>query len=217
MRQGAKDNAPPENIKHGERYYLGKGAFVAVGKATRKAYFHSLIRCLERTEITGNIEDERFLLEEGLARFAELLRDAHKRGGKAIFIGNGGSAAIASHMAVDYSKNKGIRAWAPMDAAMLTCLANDYGYDQVYAKQIEYHGRKHDVAAIISSSGRSLNIIAAAEAARTRRLTAIVTFSGMNPNNTLRRRGNLNFYVPSTDYGLVEISHLALLHSVASV
>lgn len=211
------DDRPPPNLKHGDRHYVGKGAFIAVGKASRGAYFGSLLECLEKTQATGPVWDERIRLEAALSSLADMLREANKKGGKAIFIGNGGSAAIASHMAVDYSKNKGVRAVALNDAAMLTMLANDYGYEQVFAKQIEYHGRKQDVAVIVSTSGRSLNIIAAAEAARERELRAVVTLSGMNPHNRLRTKGDLNFYVPCTDYGLVEIAHLALLHSVASV
>ena len=68
-------------------------------------------------------------------------RRAAARGNKIIFAGNGGSAGIASHMATDYSKNGGLRAWAMNDGSMLTCLANDYGYEHVFAKQIEFHGR----------------------------------------------------------------------------
>jgi D-sedoheptulose 7-phosphate isomerase len=66
---------------------------------------------------------------------------------------------------------------------------------------------------IISTSGRSLNILNAADVARTLGCT-IYTFSGMNPNNVLRQRGDINFYVPCTDYGIVETAHLILLHSI---
>jgi D-sedoheptulose 7-phosphate isomerase len=217
VREGAKGNLPPANVKLGERHYIGKGAFVDACKVSRGAYFHSLLDCIQNTQATGPVWDESIPLEAALERLADILRAAHKAGGKAIFIGNGGSAAIASHMAVDYSKNKGVRAVALNDAAMLTMLANDYGYEQVFAKQLEYHGRKADVAVIVSSSGRSLNIIAAADAARECELRNVATFSGMNPHNKLRVKGDLNFYVPCTDYGLVELAHLALLHSVASV
>jgi D-sedoheptulose 7-phosphate isomerase len=216
VRQGAADNAPPENIVIGGRHYIGKGAFVVVAKATRLAYFESLLDCLKRTEATGPVWDERLELEDALKRMEDYLRAAHKAGGKAIFVGNGGSAAIASHMAVDYSKNKGVRSVALNDASMLTMLANDHGYDQVFAKQIEWHARKPDVLVIISSSGRSLNILAAVEMARKRNVRAVITLSGMNPHNKLRTKGDLNLYVPCTDYGLVELSHITHLHSVAS-
>lgn len=209
-------NAPPANQKPVENFYAGKGAFVDV-PSHRGEYFVALLECLQRTHVTGNLIDETFRLEAALKRLSLLVRTAHKAGGKVIFLGNGGSAAIASHMAVDYSKNKGIRSLALNDAAMLTCLANDFGYAEVFAKQIEYQGRPDDVAVIVSSSGKSKNILAAADAARERNLRALVTLSGMDPNNRLRLRGNLNFYVPCVDYGLVELSHLALLHSVVSV
>jgi D-sedoheptulose 7-phosphate isomerase len=216
MRQGARDNLPPENIKTGGRYYMGKGAFVTPSPTHRLPYMRALMDCIEQTVVTGPVWDETLHLEEALGRFAGFLHEAHDRGGKVIFIGNGGSAAIASHMSVDYSKNKGIRAVAFNDAPMLTCLSNDFGYDQVFAKQIEWFAKKEDVAVIISSSGKSKNILEAVRAARECELDYVVTLSGMNPHNSLRTKGDLNFYVPCLDYGLVEIAHLSLLHSVAS-
>jgi D-sedoheptulose 7-phosphate isomerase len=131
-----------------------------------------------------------------------------------IFVGNGGSAAVASHMAIDYSKNKGVRATTLCDVATLTALANDFGYDRVFSRQIAWHGRQEDVVVIISSSGRSLNIVDAADEARSRGLRAIVTLTGMNPNNRLRMLGSLNFWVPSDQYAVVENAHLQLLHSL---
>lgn len=210
-------NPPPSNIIMGQDYYIGKGAFVTPSYIDRLAWLQSLSECVRKTSVTGNLIDEVYRLEAGLERLSSLLRKCHQKGGKVIFIGNGGSAAIASHMSVDYSKNKGIRAVSfSANTAMMTCLANDYGYEQVFAKQIEYYGRPEDVVVIISSSGKSPNILAAASQAVESDLAARVTLSGMNPNNSLRKRGNLNFYIPCTDYGLVELAHLALLHSVAS-
>lgn len=196
---------------------MGKGALVTTSSRDRRVWFEDISVCLKRTQVSGPVGDEHITLDRGLKDFEEILRGSHKAGGKAIFIGNGGSAAIASHMAVDYSKNKGVRAMALNDAAMLTMCANDYGYDNVFSQQIEWYARKPDVVVIVSSSGRSLNILDAAGAVLEKGCRALVTLSGMNPNNALRRKGNLNFYVPCADYGLVEISHLALLHSVASI
>jgi D-sedoheptulose 7-phosphate isomerase len=210
------DDRPPPNLIMGDRYYIGKGAFVEAPNTKPSLFFDSLANSLKRTQVTGPIGDEKILLDKGLKSFETMLKASHKAGGKAIFIGNGGSAAIASHMAVDYSKNKGVRAVALNDASMLTMIANDYGYDRVFSKQLEWQAREEDVVVIISSSGRSLNIIDAAGAALERGCRGLVTFSGMNPNNQLRRKGNLNFYVPCLDYGVVELAHLALLHSVAS-
>jgi len=134
-------------------------------------------------------------------------------GGKVIFVGNGGSAAIASHMATDYSKNGGIRAWAMNDSSMLTCLANDYGYEHVFAKQIEFHARPGDLLVAISSSGKSPNILAAVTAARKLGCT-VLTMSGFRPDNPLRGSGDMNLYLDSMAYGYVEIGHLALCHAI---
>jgi D-sedoheptulose 7-phosphate isomerase len=140
-------------------------------------------------------------------------RGAHAAGNKLIFVGNGGSAAIASHMATDFSKNGNIRSLALNDSAMVTCLSNDLGYDQVFAKQIEMYVGHGDILVAISSSGRSANIINAVHAARAARC-GIITFSGFNHDNPLRSLGNINFYVDSNRYGFVEIAHLTLCHAI---
>ena len=140
-------------------------------------------------------------------------RSVSDQGGKIIFAGNGGSAGIASHMATDYSKNGGLRAWAMNDGSMLTCLANDYGYEQVFAKQIEFHGRPGDMLVAISSSGRSANILAAVKAARKLGCT-VLTLSGFKPDNPLRKTGDMNIHLDSAAYGYVEIGHLALCHAI---
>jgi D-sedoheptulose 7-phosphate isomerase len=96
---------------------------------------------------------------------------------------------------------------------MVTCLSNDLGYDQVFAKQIEMYVRHGDILVAISSSGRSANIINAVHAARTARC-GIITFSGFNQHNPLRSLGDINFYVDSDRYGFVEIAHLTLCHAI---
>ncbi len=140
-------------------------------------------------------------------------RHAHEAGRKLMFVGNGGSSAIASHMAVDYSKNGGMRALAFNDGAFLTCLGNDLGYENVFAKQLDLHANPEDLLLAISSSGRSPNILNAVAVARTRGCH-IVTLSGFDPDNPLRRLGDYNLYVPSSSYGFVEISHLAVCHCI---
>jgi D-sedoheptulose 7-phosphate isomerase len=140
-------------------------------------------------------------------------RQAHADGRKLMFVGNGGSSAIASHMAVDYSKNGGMRSLAFNDGAFLTCLGNDLGYENVFAKQLELHANPGDLVIAISSSGRSPNILNAVEVARTRGCH-IVTLSGFQPDNPLRRQGDYNLYVPASSYGFVEISHLAVCHCI---
>lgn len=132
---------------------------------------------------------------------------------KLIFIGNGGSAGIASHMATDYLKNGRMPSVTLTDAATLTCLSNDYGYEHIFSKQIENHARKGDVLIAISSSGRSKNITNAVTAARAEGCH-VITFSGFEAKNPLSQMGDLNFFVASHEYGYVEVAHLALAHAM---
>ena len=149
-----------------------------------------------------------------------LLKDkvkaTHQAGKRIMFIGNGGSAAIASHMAIDYSKNGKLRTMAFNDGAALTCLGNDLGYEAVFRYQIEMHATEGDLLVAISSSGRSANILGAVEAARARGCF-IAGLSGFNPDNKLRSMGDINIYVPSDNYGYVEILHLTFLHTVLDI
>ena len=137
---------------------------------------------------------------------------------KLIFIGNGGSAAIASHMAIDYTKNGGIPAIAFNDSSTITCLANDFGYEKVFSKAIELYADKDDIVIAISSSGTSQNILNAADQAK-QMGCLVYTLSGFSERNTLRVVGDLNFYVPTKkgEYGLTEIAHLAILHSILDI
>ncbi|MBI1778604.1 MAG: SIS domain-containing protein [Proteobacteria bacterium] len=140
-------------------------------------------------------------------------RAAHAAGNKLMFIGNGGSAAIASHMANDFSKNGGMRSLAFNDGAFLTCLGNDYGYEHVFAKQVEFHARAGDLLVAISASGRSPNILNGVRAAAAAGCK-VLTLSGFGADNPLRRMGEVNVYLPSKEYGFVESGHLTLLGGI---
>lgn len=181
----------------------------------RLDYFSNLHACIKGATVTLPHGVRVKSLDDALAKLELVALGAEAKGGAVYFIGNGGSAAIASHMGIDFSKNGRVRALALNDPAALTCLANDYGYHQIFAKQVERHCKPEDVVVIISSSGKSMSALLAAEAARERGCT-VVTFSGMDPDNPLRSEGLLNFYIAHDDYGMVELSHLALLHSVVS-
>ena len=126
------------------------------------------------------------------------------------FIGNGGSAGIAVHMTADFLKNGRMRAVSLYNTSTLTCLANDYGYEQVFSRQINMLARRGDLLVAISSSGESANILEAAKAARERGCV-IVTLTGFRPDNSLRRTGDRNIYVPSGEYGIVESIHNLIL------
>lgn len=172
---------------------------------------------LRHLQLTTQVTDQQghlLSLEEGFKRYIHSAKSiGTKRNNKLMFIGNGGSAGIASHLAIDYSKNGHLPATTFCDASALTCLSNDYGYEHVFAKQIEYHGRQGDLLVAISSSGKSANILNAVTTARSLGC-AIVTFSGFTPNNPLSQLGDLNFYVDSHEYGFVEVAHLALGHAL---
>jgi D-sedoheptulose 7-phosphate isomerase len=175
-------------------------------------YFTTLSGHLVRAAVTS-ASGAPIEIAEAVNQVIARARAAHAAGNKLIFVGNGGSSAIASHMAADYSKNGNVRSLALNDGAMLTCLGNDLGYERVFAKQIELYAYPGDLILAISSSGRSANILNAVEAARAASC-AVVTFSGFTPDNQLRRLGDLNFYVDADRYGFVEIGHLTICHAI---
>jgi D-sedoheptulose 7-phosphate isomerase len=178
-------------------------------------YFSTLADLLRTAQVT-NRKSERLALEEGCEWLRRTAHETHDAGNKIIFVGNGGSAGIASHLAIDFSKNGGLRALAFNDPAALTCLGNDLGYENVFAKQIDFHARSGDMLIAISSSGRSPNILGAVKFARARDCS-VATFSGFNAENELRQTGDVNFYVSSGEYGFVEVAHLALCHAVLDI
>ena len=131
---------------------------------------------------------------------------AREQGGRVIFIGNGGSAGIASHLAIDLSKNASVPALCFSDASMMSCLANDYGFEDWLAHAVRLSARAGDCLVAISSSGRSKNILNAVAQARTMKLD-VITLSGMNADNPLRNLGDVNYYVDSRSYNIVETTH----------
>ena len=173
------------------------------------ASFQAVLAAAEATDRFG----KRIDLDKAIGWTLTTSRAVHARGDKVMFIGNGGSSAIASHMSEDFSKAAGIRAMCFSDAATLTCLGNDYGYQYVYEKQIEWLGRPGDMLVAISSSGKSPNILKGVEAARAHK-AEVLTLTGFEPDNPLRGMGDVNLYLPSRQYGFVEAGHLALLSSV---
>jgi D-sedoheptulose 7-phosphate isomerase len=173
---------------------------------------HDVVAGAAATDAKG----EQIPLETAVHRMGAAMRAAHDRGNRIFFVGNGGSAGICSHLATDFSKNGGMRASALNDGATLTCLGNDYGYEFVFSKQIEWHARPGDVVVAISSSGRSKNILNAVDAALERGCE-VFTMSGFGADNPLRARGAINVFTDSPSYGFVEVGHLAILHGVLDI
>jgi len=128
-------------------------------------YFEKIATLFSGVQVT---DSKRRSLDfvEGLSAGMNIIVTQTSLGRKVIFIGNGGSAAIASHLAVDYWKNGGMRAIAFNDSSLLTCVSNDFGYLQVFAKPFEMFADTGDVLVAISSSGRSENILLAVNVAK---------------------------------------------------
>ena len=171
--------------------------------------FEKLINCIE----VSDKSDEKLSYERGIENAVEMVKKVQSANKKIMMVGNGGSAGIASHQAVDYWKNGGIRATAFNDSSLLTCISNDFSYAEVFSIPIKAFADKADVVFCISSSGSSKNILNAAEQAK-KSGCGVITFSGFKKDNPLRKKGDLNFYLPSQSYGYVEILHLFIIHNI---
>ncbi len=175
-------------------------------------YYDELNRFVK--QIKGRDKDGKGIdLSSAAQKAVDIILDQDSKGKKVIFIGNGGSAAIASHMAIDFWKNGKIKAIAFTDASHLTCLSNDYGYEYVYEKSIEVFADPGDVLIAISSSGKSKNILNGAKLA-SEKGCSVITLSGFSEDNPLSGMGDINFYVPSNAYSHVEIIHHTICHYI---
>jgi len=133
--------------------------------------------------------------------------DVHSKGKKTLIFGNGGSAAMASHFSVDLTKNARIRCVNYNESDLITCFANDFGFDHWVAKAVEFFGDEGDLLIVISSSGRSMNMINAVEAAKKCQFSDVVTLSGHSKDNPLNGIGDINLWVDSKAYNFVENIH----------
>jgi D-sedoheptulose 7-phosphate isomerase len=165
------------------------------------------LRSLAMTDKRG----ETLSAAEGFDRWVEITHQVQGRGQHVYLIGNGASAAMASHFAADACKNGGLRAQAFNDGSLLTCAGNDAGFDQVFALPLTRFARAGDLLITISSSGASPNILRALERAQELRLQ-IVTVSGKRADNPSRALGDINCYLPATRYGWIESGHHVVLH-----
>jgi D-sedoheptulose 7-phosphate isomerase len=136
-----------------------------------------------------------------------------KNSKRIFFVGNGGSNSICSHMMEDFAKIGRIPTFSFSDAALITCFANDYGYDKAIAEWMKIHYTEGDVLVAISSSGKSANILNAVDFVNSKNGKSI-TLSGFDPGNPLKQKGTINFHIPLQNYGIVECYHQVLLHIV---
>lgn len=133
-----------------------------------------------------------------------------KKNNKIILAGNGASATISSHVATDFTKAAQIRAVNFNEAGLLTCFANDYGYENWLKKALKFYSIPGDILILISSSGNSKNIINASKITKKLKLD-LITLSGFSKKNSLQNKGVINFHVESNNYNVVESTHLIIL------
>ena len=162
------------------------------------------------SEITERLNDAD---TSDLVAAADLIRGVGTSNNKVIVVGNGGSAAIASHLAVDLTKVAGIRTVNFNEPSLLTCFANDYGYEHWVERALGFHADQGDLLILVSSSGESANILNGAKRAVAMGLS-ILTLSGFANDNRLRSLGGINLWVNSRTYNIVENVHQIWLLSI---
>ncbi|MBI5345832.1 MAG: SIS domain-containing protein [Chlamydiae bacterium] len=164
--------------------------------------------CTQDEEIIG--------VDEGIKFSQELFQKCHENGGIIYVVGNGGSAGIASHFCNDLVKALQLASSTLVDSNLLTCMANDYGYEHSYSGSLKVLMKENDLLVAISSSGNSLNIINSVNVAQEKK-AKVITLSGFKSINPLRKMGNINFWLNVSDYGLVETGHFFLLHTMVDL
>lgn len=176
-------------------------------------YFQKLIQCAKDTVVTCADSGKVSSYEEGIELLVQEFLKVKRNGGKVFFIGNGGSAAIAIHMTADFMKNGGMKAYSLYDSSVVTCMGNDYGYEEVFSRQLAAFMSENDLLVAISSSGNSMNIVNAIDVARQKN-GEVITLTGFKADNKIRHMGDYNVYVGIEHYGIVESVHNLLLQQV---
>ena len=152
-------------------------------------------------------------IKSALIKFKSLAELVKESNSKIIFAGNGASASIAAHGATDFTKQGKIRSITFNEANLITCLSNDYGYENWIKEALKFYSNTGDLIVLISVSGESENTIEAAKHAKSAG-NSVVTFTGKSENNTLKNLGDLNFWVDSHAYNIVECIHMIWITSV---
>ena len=152
------------------------------------------------------------LLESVKQKFVEM----NKAGGKLLLVGNGGSAGIVAHAAVDFTKQAGVTALTFNEPALITAFSNDFGYERWVEKAFEYYAKPEDVLVCVSVSGESENLVNAALKAHEND-HYVVSFTGKNHDNSLGKIADTNLFVNSKSYNIVEGIHMIWLTSIVDM
>lgn len=178
--------------------------------ASRAQQFAALLGSCEVTGKDGSLLGT----EPGVTIALGILARVRGKGGSVYVIGNGGSAAVASHAVIDLINVAKLRAFTLNEPSVLTCIVNDYGYENAYSRLLAHMARPGDVLIAISSGGRSMNIRNAATQVVSNG-GSVITLSGFSPDNPLRSLGDVNIWLDASDYGLVEVGHQFILHNMS--
>ena len=156
-------------------------------------------------------------IKKKLINLKKIFITTKKNRKKILIFGNGGSAAIASHFSVDLTKNAKIRCTNYNESDLITCFSNDFGYERWVEMAIKYYGNKGDVLIVVSSSGKSKNMINACIVARKKKFSKIITLTGHLVNNPVKKLGDINLWVNSKAYNYIENIHQFWLLSLVDL
>ena len=166
--------------------------------------------------LTSKITPNKDIINK-IIQIKNLIIKMKKNKSKILIFGNGGSAAIASHISVDLTKNIKVKAMNFNEADLITCFANDYGYEKWIEKTIDFYADKNDTLILISSSGKSKNMINACKAAKRKKISKIITLTGDKKNNPLSKLGDINLWVDSNIYNHIENTHQIWLLTICDL
>ncbi len=144
---------------------------------------------------------------DAFLKFSKILKSYEKKNNIVHVFGNGGSASIASHFSMDITNNTNIKCLNYNDASLITCYSNDFGFNNWISRAIEKYGKKNDLLVVISSSGKSKNMINGIKTSRKKKFSNVITLTGFNKNNPVKKAGDLNFWLNSKEYNIVENIH----------
>ena len=145
-----------------------------------------------------------------------LINNCKNNNGKVYIVGNGGSSSIASHVSVDLTKVANVQSDTFNNSNVITCFANDYGYENWVSEAIKAYTQKNDMLILISSSGTSKNILNAAKYCKKNQIP-LITLSGFSNKNPLMQLGDVNIHVNSDNYNYIEMSHHIILVAIVDI
>ena len=164
------------------------------------------------SDLKQNIVFDKITINK-IVRIYKEFEKLKKNNNKIIIFGNGGSAAIANHFTLDLTNVCNIKCVNFNESSLITCFSNDYGYHNWVKKCLEFYYSKNDIVIFISSSGESKNIINGCKFA-IKKKSFIITLSGFDKNNSLNKLGDINFWVNSKKYNIIENVHQIILLSI---